>query len=291
MSATKTILVTGGGRGLAKGVSLSLAAAGHRVVLTARNPAAGAATVAEAKAHRPDARIECLPLDLASFAAVKAFPALLPGEVTFDTVMHVAGIMQQSPTRRLTADGVEETLAVNALAPFLLTKGLWPALAPGARVVCVSSRLHLPDSRGAPVHFDFDDPSLAQGYQPDRAYKNSKLAVLWFAYELSRRVPKERLTVHGVCPGFVPETASASTTGAMRFVMAHVMPHMPFATRLADAIDALCFTAVDPALDATTGDFWAERKPFPSSPQSHSVEDARRFWAWAEQVTGSGPWP
>jgi NAD(P)-dependent dehydrogenase (short-subunit alcohol dehydrogenase family) len=215
----------------------------------------------------------------------------LPEGVTFDAVMHVAGVMQQSPTRRLTVDGVEETLAVNALAPFLLTKGLLPSLAPGARVVCVSSRLHLPDSRGVPVHYDFDDPSLEHGYQPDRAYKNSKLAVLWFAYELARRVPKERLTVHGVCPGFVPETAKDSTTGALRFVMTHVMPHLPFATRLDDAIEALCFTAIDPALDATTGDFWAEKKLFPSSPQSHSVEDARRFWAWAEGVTGSGPWP
>ncbi|MDX2010168.1 MAG: SDR family NAD(P)-dependent oxidoreductase [Myxococcaceae bacterium] len=286
----KTILVTGGGRGLAKGVCRSLAAAGHRVVLTARDLAAGQATVAAAKAHRADARIEALPLDLASFASVKAFPSSLPDDVTFDVVMHVAGIMQQSPARRLSVDGVEETLAVNALAPFLLTKELWPRLARGGRVVCVSSRLHLPDSRGAPVHYDFDDPSLERGYQPDRAYKNSKLALLWFAYELARRVPKERLTVHGVCPGFVPETASASTTGALRFVMTHVMPHLPFATRLDDAIDALCFTALDPVLDATTGDFWAEKKPFASSPQSHSVDDARRFWTWAEGVTGSGPW-
>ena len=286
----KTILVTGGGRGLGRGVGLALAAAGHRVVLTARNPSAGAATVARARAQKADARIEALPLDLASFDAVKAFPSALPDGVTFDVVMHVAGIMQQSPDRRLTVDGVEETLAVNALAPFLLTKVLWPRLGPGARVVCVSSRLHLPDSRGAPVHYDFDDPSLERGYQPDRAYKNSKLALLWFVNELSRRVPKERLTVHGTCPGFVPETASASTTGALRFVMTHVMPHLPFATRLDDAIDALCFTALDPALDQTTGDFWAEKKPFPSSPQSRSVDDARRFWAWAEVVTGSGPW-
>lgn len=286
----KTILVTGGGRGLGKGVARSLAAAGHRVVLTARDGQAGAATVAQARKGLPQANIEALPLDLASLDAVRAFPSLLPTDVTFDVVMHVAGVMQQSPTRRLTVDGFEETLAVNTLAPFLLTKGLVSRLAPKGRVVCVSSRLHLPDSRGQPVHFDFDDPFLERGYHPEVAYKNSKLALLWVAYELGRRVPKERFTVHGTCPGFVPETASASTTGALRFVMTHVMPHLPFATRLDDAIDALCFTALDAALDETTGGFWAEKKPFPSSPQSHSVDDARRFWAWAEQVTASGPW-
>lgn len=214
----KTVLVTGGGRGLGKGLVLALAARGHQVVLTARGRAAGEATLREAP---PGAALECFEADLSSFA----------------------------------------------------------------------SRLHLPDSRGVPVHFDFDDPNLERGYHPERAYKNSKLALVWFVNELARRVPKERATVHAVCPGFVPETAKASTKGVMHFVMAHVMPHMPFATRLDDAIDSLCFTALDPSLDETTGDFWAEQQPFVSSPQSRSVDDAKRFWAWCEAATKSGSWP
>lgn len=267
---------------------LALAERGHHVVFTVRQRAAGEATLREAPAT---AALECLEADLSSFASIEQCLASLPHALRFDAVMHVAGVMQQSPTRRLSADGFEETLAVNVLAPFLLTKGLLPRINPGGRIVCVSSRLHLPDSRGVPVHFDFDDPNLERGYHPERAYKNSKLALVWFVNELARRLPRERATVHAMCPGFVPETAQASTTGVMHFVMAHVMPHLPFATRLDDAIDSLCFTALDPALDDSTGDFWAEQKPFESSPQSRSVDDAKRFWAWCELATKSGAWP
>ncbi len=291
---TKTVLVTGGGRGLGRGLALALARQGHRVVLTARDPAAHASAVAEIQRQVPGASVEGHGLDLASFAAIRAFAHRLDPTLRFDAVVHVAGVLQQSHTRRSTVDGHEETLAVNALAPFLLTHELLArvggAQGPG-RVVCVSSRLHLPDSRGTPVHYDFADPELTNGYDPDRAYKNSKLAVLWFAFELARRASPTRVTVHAVCPGFVPETAWRSTTGPMRWLLRYVMPLMPFATRFDDAVDALAFTAVDPSLDTSTGVFWAEKKPFEPSRQAQDPADARRFWQWAETVTGAREWP
>lgn len=286
----KTVLVTGGGRGLGKGVSLALAAQGHEVLITARDPAAGAATVREAKASNTSARIEAFTLDLASFASIDACARALEGR-PLDVVMHVAGVMQQSPTLKRTVDGFEETLAVNVLAPFLLTHHLLGHVRAGGRVVAVSSRLHLPGARGPEVRFDFEDPNLERAYNPEVAYKNSKLALLWFTYELARRYPKERFTAHAVCPGFVPETAQASVKGFQRFMLAHVLRYMPFATRLTDAVEALCFVALDPTLDASTGGFWAERARFESSPQSHHLDEARRFWAFCETSTRSGPWP
>ncbi|MFV8754903.1 SDR family NAD(P)-dependent oxidoreductase [Nannocystaceae bacterium ST9] len=292
---SKTLLVTGGGRGLARFLSEALVREGHRVVITVRDVAAGERACAELSAAVPTARIEAHRLDLASFADIRRFAAELPPELEFDALVHVAGVMQQSRTRRLTGDGIEETLAVNALAPFLLTHELAPRLGttggPVPRVVCVSSRLHMPGSRGPSVAFDFDDPNLERGYDPDRAYKNSKLALLWFTYELARRFPPPRLAAHGVCPGFVPRTAAESTHGATRLLLRYVLPLMPFATSIADAVESLRFMAVDASLDATTGDFWADGKPSESSPQSHDESDARRFWAFAERVTGTGPWP
>lgn len=290
----KRILVTGGGRGLGRGAAVQLAKAGHHVLLTARSEAAGAAVVAEVKAVKPDAHVEARVLDLNAFAAIRAFAAGLPPTERFDVVVHVAGVMQQSPERRRSADGFEETLAVNTLAPFLLTHELLGKVGGGAtqgRIVCVSSRLHLPDSRGAPVRYDFDDPNLEHEYEPNRAYKNSKLALLWFAFELARRTPKERFTVHGMCPGFVPETAAASTKGFMNLVMRFVMPMMPFATSLSDAVDSICFTATDPSLDVTTGGFWAEKQPSQASAQANDLADAKRFFEWACEATQTGPWP
>jgi NAD(P)-dependent dehydrogenase (short-subunit alcohol dehydrogenase family) len=286
---TKTVLLTGGGRGLGRVTAEKLAVAGHRVLLTARTSVAAQTAVDEIRRGRGELRVEPRAVDLSSLEQVRAFATTEAARGdAIDVLFHIAGIMQTSKTRRVTVDGYEETLAVNALAPFLLTALLLPALelAPAARVVTVSSRLHLPDSRGARVDFDFDDPQLERGYNPDRAYKNSKLAVLWFTYELQRRLAGTSITANAVCPGFVPTTAAASTAGPMRLLMSLVMPHMPFATSVADATDSFVFMALDPSLDGVGGGFYGERHPIESSPQSHDVEQARRFWRLAEQLTG-----
>lgn len=257
----KTILVTGGGRGLGKLVAERLTREGHTVVATTRDS-----------------------LNLASLTSVRRF--IETNRTTFDVVMHVAGVLQQSPTRRLTEDGLEETLAVNTVAPWLLTRGLAPHLAPHGRVVCVSSRLHLPDSRGTPVRWEWGDINLERNYDPDRAYKNSKLALNWWAFELARRTPTERFTVHLICPGFVPETAWRAARGFNRWLLRYVLPLAPFATRADVAAERLAWVATAPELNERTGVFWADGKPFAASPQSMNQAEAGRFWSWLEKTTG-----
>lgn len=290
-----TIVLTGGGRGLGRATALKLARLGHRVLLTVRTPAAGDDAVAWVRREVPGAHVQARALDLSSLASVRAFAKAVVEEGTaVDVLFHNAGVMQQSPARRTTADGFEETLGVNALAPYLLTHELWPALrrAQAPRVVCVTSRLHLPDSRGVPVDFDFDDPLLEKRYHPERAYKNSKLALLWFAWELARRAAGTPVTVNAVCPGFVPTTAAESTKGVMRFFMRHVLVHLPFAQSVDGATDSFVFMATDPALEGVTGKFYGEAQPLESSPESRDEAKARRFWDWAARVTGVDPaWP
>ena len=283
------VLITGGGRGLGRITAAKLAASGHEVVLVARNLELAEAAAGQIRRDHPGALVEPQSVDLSSLARVRTFAAeeIERGEA-IDVLLHVAGVMQQSPTRRVTVDGFEETLAVNALAPFLLTSLLLPALerSPSARIVMVSSRLHLPGSRGASVDFDFGDPQLERGYSPDRAYKNSKLAVLWLTYELQRRLPRRPITANAVCPGFVPATAADSAHGAKRMFMKTLLPHMPFATSIDDATDSLVFMAVDPSIEGIGGKFFGERRPIASSPESYDVDRARRFWELAARLTG-----
>jgi retinol dehydrogenase-12 len=288
----KTILITGGGRGLARATAENLAALGHKVLLTARDAAAGAAAVAEIRAAHPKAAVEARALDLSSLKAVRAFGEGLAAEgLALDVLFNSAGVMQQSPERRLSADGFEETLAVNVLAPFLLTATLTPALrrSAEARIVNVSSRMHLPGGRGKPVDYDFDDPFLTRGYNPDRAYKNSKLAMLWFTYELQRRLGSAALTVNAVCPGFVPTTVAATSKGVMKFMLKYVLPHMSFANTVEQAVDSFTFMAVDPSLQGKGGGFYADQKPFESSPESHDEAKAKRFWDFAAATVGLAP--
>jgi retinol dehydrogenase-12 len=293
MDAMQTILVTGAGRGLGRVTAEKLAAAGHRVVLHARRREAAEAAVAAIRAVHPSAVLTAHAADLSSMAGVRALAGeLLGAHARIDAVLHIAGVMQQSETRRLTAEGVEETLAVNTLAPFLLSGLLLPALAasPAGRIVNVSSRRHLPDSHGAPVNFDFEDPMLERGYDPDRAYKNSKLAVLWVTYEQASRGAGGPITANAVCPGFVPMTASDSATGFKRIFMRTVLARMPFAVSVEAATDSLVFMAADPSIDGVTGVFYGERHPIDSSSESHDAAKAGAFWSMAERLTGF-TWP
>jgi NAD(P)-dependent dehydrogenase (short-subunit alcohol dehydrogenase family) len=80
-----------------------------------------------------DVVVESRAVDLASMGAVRRFAAELGSDLDrIDILFHIAGVLQTSPTRRLTVDGYEETVAVNALAPFLLTRLLLPLPARGA---------------------------------------------------------------------------------------------------------------------------------------------------------------
>ncbi len=294
MTPAKTIVVTGAGRGLGLATSRKLAQAGHQVVLAVRDRARGEQAAAEIRGAVPGCQLEVRALDLAALASVRAFAAGLVGEGrVVDVLLHNAGVMQQSRERRVTVDGFEETLAVNTLAPFLLTRELLPALArsSAARVVCVASMLHMPGSRGEPVNFDFADPQLLRGYHPDRAYKNSKLALLWWTYELQRRLPPRPITANAVCPGFVPVTAAASVRGPMRWFMRHVLAHMPFARSVEQAATSLAWMATDPALAGVGGKYFTDLAELPSSDDSRDPALAGRFWALACACVGGPDWP
>ena len=155
-----------------------------------------------------------------------------------------AGVLRPPEERVTTEAGIEVTLATNAIGPLLLTIALEPVLvaAPAAKVLILTSRLHMPDSRGDPVDFDFSDPNLERGYSPDRAYKNSKLAAIWVAKELDHRLAP-RVRCDSVCPGFVPTTAAAYATRWQRFLLRNVLPLFNFTTTVeraaADVIWAL----------------------------------------------------
>jgi hypothetical protein len=66
---------------------------------------------------------------------------------------------------------------------------------------------------------------------------------------------------------------------------------MPFATSVDDAAGALAFMAVDPSIEGVGGQFFGERRPIDSSPESRDIDKARRFWELASALTGFDPLP
>lgn len=287
----KSILVTGAHRPLSLAIAKRLAHAGHRVLLTAPDlPAARAAAAAVREDHW-SVKIDHGVLDLTSFASIRRFASELPDRSQFDVLIHGPGHTPHLADRNLTVDGVEETLSTNAIAPYLLSQLLLPTLLRGrrpGRVVFVAARRHLPGTaRGTEARYDVDDPNLDEHYRPDRALTNAELARLWVAYELARKVPRERLTVHSIYPGYVPENEAPDADGAQRFFLRSILPYMPFATGVDGAAERVTSTALSPMLDRTSGMYWAEDGPGQPCKDALDPQLGKWFWKYAERVTKS----
>lgn len=284
----KTAIVTGGNRGLGFLISQKLADAGWHVVIGARSAKNGEEAVAKIKAHNAKADIEALPLDVSSFASVRAFVEAF-GPRKLDVLVNNAGIMTApgEPIHKL--DGLESTFATNHLGSALLSVLLLDKLRQSApaRIVNVASRAHMGfPGMGGPAKWDWENVNGEKSFEGVEAYKSSKLAMLWFNYELARRLRDKSVTVNAVCPGFVPETAGEHAKGFQKFLFAHVLTHVPGAQTAKDASDNLVFMVTDPALGDVTGQFYGEKKPIKSSPDSYDQAQQQKLWDLTWKLTG-----
>lgn len=178
----KVAVVTGANGGLGLETADALAAKGAHVLMAVRDQDKAAAAVDRIRAATPGARLDLVPLDLASLTSVRQAAdriAALTGSL--DLLVNNAGVMAM-PERR-TADGFEMQLGVNHLGHWALTAHLMPLLlaAPAARVVSVTSTAH---HMGRVI--DPRNPHLHGRYEPWRAYGQSKLANYHFALGLQR---------------------------------------------------------------------------------------------------------
>jgi NAD(P)-dependent dehydrogenase (short-subunit alcohol dehydrogenase family) len=177
-------IVTGGNSGIGFQTARYLSRAGAAVILACRNAEKGEAARVKIVAENPAAQVEARVLDVADLGSVRRFAAEFLGENRpLDLLINNAGVMA-IPERRTTPEGFEMQFGTNHLGHFALTGLLLPALLsqPGSRVVTVSSIAH----KGG--RLNFDDLQAERGYDPRRAYQQSKLANLVFGLELDRRL-------------------------------------------------------------------------------------------------------
>jgi NAD(P)-dependent dehydrogenase (short-subunit alcohol dehydrogenase family) len=181
-------IVTGTTAGLGLETAKGLASAGYRVIVAGRNPEKGRLACHAVRNHRPGAEVRFELLDLDSLDSVRQFAARLrEQETSLQRLINNAGIMAL-PRLERTQDGFERQFGVNYLGHFLLTSLLLPLLVAASsdpesrpRVVQLSSLAH----RSGKI--DFDELDGGQHYDPWRAYRQSKLAMLLFAQALQKQ--------------------------------------------------------------------------------------------------------
>jgi NAD(P)-dependent dehydrogenase (short-subunit alcohol dehydrogenase family) len=181
------VLITGSSDGLGLLAAQRLLAAGHEVVLHARNQGrARDALIAAPLAHG------VIIGDLASVAETRGLADQANRLGSFDAIIHNAGVGTHE--RRIeTVDGLEHIFAINVLAPYLLTALVKQ---PG-RLIYLSSGMH---RAGDP---DLSDLQWKRRrWNASQAYSDSKLFVVMLAFALAERWPAVRS--NAVDPGWVP---------------------------------------------------------------------------------------
>ncbi len=178
----KRVLVTGVSAGLGVETARALAAHGAEVVGAVRDRAKAERATADVRAGAAKGGgLSLVELDLASLKSVRAAAdALVAGGRAFDVVIANAGVMR-TPFGH-TVDGFETQFGTNHLGHFVFVNRIAALIAPGGRLVTVSSSGH----RYSDV--DLADPNFAHTpYDPMIAYGRSKTANILFAVEFDRR--------------------------------------------------------------------------------------------------------
>lgn len=280
----KTVVVTGGTSGLGGEASRQLAALGASVVVVGRDATKGEQFVRDLRQRTQDSQVSFVKADLASLASVRSLSNQLKSKLPrLDVLINNAGGAFYK--RAETSEGLELTLALNLLSPFLLTQELTPLLKASApaRVVNVVTKLF--DN----TKLDLDDLQSRRKYSSFRVYGGAKLGLMAVTYEQARRLKDQGITVNCVHPGVIPETNFGSDMPGLARAMGPFFAWLfGMKVTLEEGGAQAVYAASAPELKDVTGQYLIKHKPAKSPPLSYDLDFTRRLWAACEELTRRG---
>ena len=274
----KVCLVTGATSGVGLATARALAGMGATTLLVARDAGRGERTRREIAAATGSQDVDVMLADLSSRAQVHRLAEQVHDRTDrLHVLVNNAGLTMRR--RRVTEDGLEWVLAVNHLAPFLLTNLLLDLLRAGApsRVVTVTS------SAQSVGRIDFDDLQGERRYRGQRAYNQSKLANVMFTYELARRLEGTGVTATCVHPGVVRTNFGVDGPLPVRLLIPLGRRFMRSPEQGADTV---VWLASSPDVEGVSGRYFTRRRAIASSRRSYDQDGARRLWEISRRLTG-----
>jgi len=283
----KTYVITGANSGIGFEAARMLGEKGGDIVMVCRSREK--AEAAQAKLRKSvTGTVDLIIMDLTDLSSVRQAAQELRGRYTqIDGLINNAGIMM-TPQHK-TVDGFDLQMGANHLGHFLWT-GLLLDLVEAAkgRVVVLSSLVHKYDP------LNLDDLMSDQEYTPMKAYTQSKLANLMFAFELDRRLEAAgRQAICVAChPGYTDTNLqSTGPTGFMKLMLA-VMNKMMAQRPEAGAIPTVLAAA---GLEARRGGYYGPQsmqesrgKVSDANVKDHALdrEKQKQLWTRSEALVG-----
>lgn len=183
----RSVIVTGGSRGLGLGTATRLAAGGYRVIAIARNETAELRAAGEVAEKAGRGALHFRPFDLGETQGIAALVTGLHKEFgPLYGLVNNAGIGTSGALSMMPDAHIERLLQINVLAPMMLSKYVVRRLMSErtGRIVNISSIV------------------ASTGYQGLSAYSATKAALIGFTRSLAREVGPLGITVNAVAPGF-----------------------------------------------------------------------------------------
>jgi len=280
----RVVIITGATSGLGKEATKILAGKNAIVIMAVRNAEKGERVAAEFKKASPNAKIDVRKLDLSSLSSVKSFAeGINTSYDRLDILINNAGVMACPFSK--TEDDFEIQMGTNHLGHFALTGLLMPLLkkTKASRIVATSSIAH----RQGDINFE-DINWAKRKYVTGKAYGDSKLANLYFAYELARKLKDD--------PGAPMVTAAHpgwTSTDLQRHSLMFRILNPIFSQNVDQGVLPTLRAATDE--NAKPGDYYGpsgfmEAKGSPivvkSNEMSHNENNAKRLWDLSEKMTG-----
>lgn len=195
----KIAIVTGADGDMGMEETRAVAKAGYHTIMACYCPAKAEEKCQTLIKETGNKNIEIIGIDLANLQTVRHFADTIKerfGRV--DLLMNNAGTLETG--QHFTVDGLERTISVNYVGPYLLTRLLLPLMPEGSRIVNMASCVHPMGRLNFPHFFEKGCKGCFMRIWP---YSNSKLAITLFTFELAKRIKKQGITVNAVDPGIV----------------------------------------------------------------------------------------
>lgn len=279
MIEDQVIIVTGSNSGIGKATAKALAGMGATVVMAVRNRERGEKAREEIVAETGSQKVTVMICDLASKDSIRRFAEEFKKEYDrLDVLMNNAGAV--FARRLLTVDGIESSMAVNYVGPFLLTRELLPLLKASApsRIVNTSSGMNRTGE------IDFDDLQSERGYKGMQAYASSKLMLIAYTLGLARRLEGTGVTANAVEPGFVATNLGRSSGSLLNSVMFALVRPMQITPER--AAENSVYVATSPELEGVTGKNFAKKREKETPPIANDGEVRRRLWEETLRLLG-----
>jgi NAD(P)-dependent dehydrogenase (short-subunit alcohol dehydrogenase family) len=263
-----TILITGSTDGIGKLTATILAERGAHVLIHGRDKQKLTRVIKEIKLKSNHPKVEGYNADLNALGNVKKLAnEILENYSKLDVLINNAGI-GLTGERKLSQDGYELRFAVNYLAPFLLTHLLIPILkkTSTSRIVNVASIGQHP--------LDFNDIMLEKQYDPRRAYRQSKLALIMFSFTLAEKLKDTKISVNALHPGTYLDTKMVREAGITPF------------GKVESGADAEVYLATSNDLEGVTGEFYDVKKKSRALDQAYNKLARKALWNLSMKLTG-----